>query len=201
MDRLTEIREKLEELTGDFLYTKEELKTLEAHFGRKIEYAFPGFIGFADGKDRYWRHFSSESEEVMLSVAEKRIESLKQLAARIDACKTDEEVMAICAGLMMDYARSWKDVDARSREAEHEKRTMLSIQSIEVKEGRLMRERSNISYSAIVLEPYYGSVIVRRQDDGRYRVTKRVPLCGESDGTYDSLHLKKCMISFMRFIG
>lgn len=102
---------------------------------------------------------------------------------------------------MMDYAQSWKDVDTRSVEAEREKRKMLSIERIDVRRGRLVHEGSGPSYNCIVLNPYYGSVVVRRQADGQYSVTQRVPLCGESSGTYDAIHLKKCMIDFMRFIG
>ena len=195
------MKEKLEELTGRWHYTKDELKVLEAHFGRRIDFAYPGWVAFLEGEDCYQQYFSRADEEAMLAVAEQRIEALRQLAARIDACQTDEEVMAICAGLMLEYARSWKDVTTNSTEAEHEKRTMLSIESIEVRQGRLGYERSDVSYSCIVLEPYYGSVVVSRMDDGRYSVTQRVPLCGECSGTYDALHLKKCMIDFMRFIG
>lgn len=201
METLQELKDTLYDLTGYEGYDKEARRKLESYFGRGIYVARPDFIGFKGEQYTCKRYFSREEEAFMLKVGEEQISKLKDLAKRLDACGTDEEIMAICADIMMDYAQSWKDVDTRSVEAEREKRKMLSIERIDVRRGRLVHEGSGPSYNCIVLNPYYGSVVVRRQADGQYSVTQRVPLCGESSGTYDAIHLKKCMIDFMRFIG
>lgn len=201
MKSLQELKNTLYDLTDYEGYDKEARKKLESYFGREIYVARPDFIGFKGEPYTCKRYFTRDEEAFMLKVGEEQISKLKDLAKCFDACDTDEEIMAICAEIMMDYARSWKDVNTLSAEAEREKRTMLSIERIYVRRGRIVREGSGPSYSCIALEPYYGSVVVRRQTDGLYSVTQRVPLCGESSGTYDAIHLRKCIIDFMRFIG
>lgn len=202
MDRLKEMIKKLEDLGEDRYYNKEELKQLEEFFGKKIDFAYPGWVAFIDkkGGHEYEGYFTTKEEDFMISLCEKRIQSLKDLANRIDACSTDEEVMKICAKIMMDYAMSWKNVDARTNDSERTKRILTSIKSIEVKQGRLVYEGKDKCYSAIVLDPYHGSVVVRRKDNGKYYFSDRVTLCGERCGEYDSMHLKGRLIEFMRFI-
>lgn len=202
MDRLKEIINRLEDLGEDKDYTKEELRQLEQHFGRKIAFAFPGWVAFikADGHHDYCGSFSTKDEDVMIAIAEQRIEGLRQFADKLDACTTDEEVMTLCCKVMMDYAMSWKDVDARTDESIRAKRILTDIKSIEVKQGRLAYERSDRCYSCIVLDPYHGSVVIRRTDDGKYRLSDRVPLCGERTGSYDAMHIKGRLVDFMKFI-
>lgn len=202
MDRLKEIINRLEDLGEDKYYTKEELRQLEQHFGRKIAFAFPGWVAFikADGRHDYFGSFSTKDEDVMIAIAEQRIEGLRQFADKLDACATDEEVMTLCCKVMMDYAMSWKDVDARTDESIRAKRILTDIKSIKVKQGRLAYERSDRFYSCIVLDPYHGSVVIRRTDDGKYRLSDRVPLCGERTGSYDAMHIKGRLVDFMKFI-
>ena len=202
MDRLNGMIKKLEDLGEDRYYNKEELKQLEEFFGKKIDFAFPGWVAFIDekGGHKYEGYFSTKEQDFMISLCEKRIQSLKDLANRIDACSTDEEVMELCAKIMMDYAMSWKDVDVRTNESERTKRILTSIKNIEVRRGKLVYEDKGECYSAIVLEPYHGSVVIKRKDNGKYDFTDRVPLCGERRGEYDSMHLKGGLIEFMRFI-
>lgn len=202
MDRLKEMIKRLEDLDESRYYNKQELKQLEQHFGRKIDFAFPGWVCFIkqDGHHDYCGSFSRKDEDAMIAVCEQRIEGLRQLAARIDACETDEQVMAICVELMWDYVKSWHDVDPRSNDTERAKRIITGIKSIDIKQGRLGYESGERNYSAIVLDPYHGSVVVRRKDDGSYFFSRRVPLCGECSGTYDAIHLKGRMKSFIDFI-
>lgn len=202
MDRLKEMIKRLEDLDESRYYNKEERKQLEQHFGRKIDFAFPGWVCFIkkDGHHEYCGDFSRKDEDVMIAICEQRIEGLRQLAARIDACETDEQVMAICADLMRDYVKSWQDVDPRSLETERAKRIVTGIRSIDIKQGRLGYESGERNYSAIVLDPYHGSVVVRRNPDGSYFYSRRVPLCGECSGNYDAIHLKGRMQSFIDFI-
>lgn len=202
MNRLEEMIKRLEEYDESRYYNKQERRQLEKHFGRKIDFAFPGWVAFVkeDGGHDYQGDFSRKDEDVMLAICEQRIEGLRQLAARIDACETDEQVMAICVELMWDYVKSWRDVDPRSNETERAKRIITGIRSIDIKQGRLGYESSERNYSAIVLDPYHGSVVVRRKPDGSYFFSRRVPLCGECSGTYDAIYLKGRVKAFIDFI-
>ena len=202
MDRFEEIIKKLEDLGENRYYNDEELKKLEEFFGKKIDFAYPGWVAFIDKKDghEYKGFFSTKAEDFMISLCENRIQGLRELADRIDACSTDEEVMGICAKIMIDYAMSWKKVEPRMDDTARAKRTLLSIKSVEVKQGKLVYEGKDKCYSAIVLDPYYGSVVIRRTENGKYFFSGRVPLCGERQGVYDSLHLKGRLVRFMDFI-
>lgn len=200
--RMEDVIKRLKDLGESRYYNKQELKQLEEYFGRKIDFAFPGwvvFINAAGGRD-YCDSFSRKDEDVMIAVAEQRIEGLRQLAARIDACKTDDEVMAICADLMRDYVKSWHDVEPQSLETERAKRVITGIRSIDIKKGRLGYEGRGEDYNAIVLDPYHGSVVVRRQRDGSYYFCRRVPLCGYNECFIDAIEMKSRVKAFIDFI-
>lgn len=197
MNILEEKAREMKALTSSEYFDKDELTRLENYFGRKIRHACPTWVAFSDNEFKY---FTASEEEMILHIVERRLNSVRQLAARIDACATDEEVMEIGCSIMWEYARSWRDLQAGSRETERAKSTMQSIRSIEVRKVRLVREGEGELYGAIVVSPYYGSVVIHKLPDGFYKITWRTPLSGECSHIVDAMHIKKDLINFMDFI-
>ena len=207
MDRLKEVRERLKDLGENEMYNKEELKELEKWFGKKIDFAYPGWVCFldAEGKSKYKGIFSKASEDLMISLAEKRIESLKEFASKIDACKNDEDAMQICAKFMLEYAQSWRDVEVKFSEDERRKKFFASITSINIEYGKRVLESNYPCYNAIVVRYgqhlFYAGSLAMKRDGEKWIISRRTPLAGDWNAKTDSLHIKGVLKSFMHYIG
>ena len=197
---------RLEDLGEETMYNEEELKELEKWFGKKIDFAYPGWVCFSEGEGRnkYQGCFSKESEDLMISIAERRIKKVEDFATKIDACKTTEEALNLCIEPMIKFAQSWENKETHSVEYERYKKFFTSITSIKVEYGKRNLESNYPCYNAIVVRYgknnfYAGSLVIGRYGD-RWNISRRVPLAGQCDYKTDSLHLKKALIDFMYYV-
>lgn len=190
----------MEDLCEHRYFDKSEIRVLEDYFGRNIDFAYPGWIAFVDknGKHEYCGSFGNKATDLMISLAESRVSKVREFADRVDSCKTDEEIMEVCAKFMMNYARSWNSREANMSDTIRRKKILTSIEKINVVQGRHNYERCQ-PYSAIDVGGH-GVVVIRKRDNGEYSISCRAPLCGESIGNYDSMHIQKELIDFMLFI-